>query len=100
MDIIEHKLVDGVIISYRTVQVHKFSIYEDDPDIFAGVHLWEWESSPQGKFIKSRAIDVAWHRYISHTNMRHEYVITATLEEKFLTEYYLKWGKDGSSTSR
>lgn len=98
-NLIEHKLIDGKIVSYRTVPVHRFSIYEDDPDIFAGEHLYNWEQSLEGQFLKSRAVDISWHRHLSYTSMRHEYVIVAKIEEKHLTEYYLKWGKHGSCTN-
>lgn len=99
-NLIEHKLIDGKILSYRTVPVHRFSIYEDDPDIFAAENLYNWEQSPEGQFLKSRAVDISWHRHLSYASMRHEYVIVAKIEEKNLTEYYLRWGQNGNNPNR
>ena len=96
---IEYTMIGDAVITYKSVVVHKFSIYEDDPDLFAGQHLYNWEMSEPGKFIQSHASDVTWKRNSNYIGMSHEFAIVAKIEEKYLTEYYLKWGQNGNSKS-
>jgi hypothetical protein len=41
-----------------------------------------------------------WHRQLDHASYGYKYAITAELEAKKLSEFYLRWGKDGSGKIR
>ena len=84
------------------VVVHRFQLGDvDDPDLYAAEPLWKWQESEQGKFVMEHAVDKpVWHRQIDHQTYGHLYVIVAELEAKKLSEFYLRWGNDGSDKIR
>lgn len=83
------------------VIVHHFRVSDaEDPDLYAAQPLWEWQESDQGKFVMKHAIDQPeWHKNIDHTTYGYRYIVVAELEAKKLSEFYLKWGKDGSKSN-
>jgi hypothetical protein len=83
------------------VIVHRFQVGDvEDPDLYAAEPLWNWQESEQGKFVMEHAIDKPeWHRHIDHQTYGHQYIVVAELEAKKLSEFYLKWGKDGSKSN-
>jgi len=84
------------------IVVHKFQVGDaEDPDLYAAEPILEWERHPAGKFIMENAIDKPqWHRHLDHTTYCYQYAITAELEAKKLSEFYLRWGHDGSDKIR
>ena len=78
--------------------VHRFRMGDvEDPDLYAAQPIHEWEQSDQGKFVTEHAVDTPeWHRHLDQFSYGHEYVIVAELEKKKLSEFYLRWGKDGN----
>jgi hypothetical protein len=63
--------------------------------------LWQWQQSDAGKFVFEHAIEIpSWHRNHNILTMGNEYIIVAELELKKLSEFYLRWGKDGRNLSR
>ena len=84
------------------VVVHTFTMGDvEDPDLYAAEPMWKWQESEQGKFVMENALDQPeWHRQLDHTSYGYKYAITAELEAKKLSEFYLRWGKDGSSKIR
>ena len=84
------------------VVVHRFYLSDvEDPDLYAAQPMWDWEQSEQGKFVMEHAVnEPEWHRQISYETFGYRYAITAELEAKKLSEFYLRWGKDGSNTSQ
>lgn len=96
MSLVIHKVDDhDTILEFHKVIVHRFNIGDaEDPDIHAAQPLWEWENSEPGKFVMENAIEKPeWRRHINYTSYSYEYVITAKLEKKKLSEFYLRWGK-------
>lgn len=83
-----------IVEEIHKVVVHRFLVSDvDDPDIYAGQPLWEWEKSDAGQFVMKYAVDKPeWHRQIDVTSMGHKYAIVAELEKKKLAEFYLRWG--------
>jgi hypothetical protein len=88
-------------------EIHKVTVYQfrvgdvEDPDLYAAEPLWKWQESEQGKFVMEHAVDKPiWHRRLDTQSYGHEYAITAELESKKLSEFYLKWGKNGSGKIR
>jgi hypothetical protein len=92
------QIVEGsgkeVVEEIHKVVVHRFIISDsDDPDIYAAGPIFDWERSEAGKFVMKHAIETpAFHKTIDHMTYGYQYAITAELEKKKLTEYYLKFG--------
>ena len=80
------------------VVVHRFKVSDvDDPDLYAAEPIYKWEKSEQGQFVMKHAIDKpVWHRHLNHSLYGYQYAIVAELEMKKLSEFYLRWGNDGS----
>ena len=88
-------------------EIHKVVVYQfsvgdvEDPDLYAAQPMWNWQESEQGKFVMEHAVDQPeWHRQLDHTSYGHKYAITAELESKKLSEFYLRWGKNGNNKTR
>ena len=88
-------------------EIHKIVVYQfrmgdvEDPDLYAAQPIHEWEQSDAGKFVMENAVDTPeWHRQLDPMSYGHQYAIVAELEAKKLSEFYLKWGKNGSNSTR
>jgi hypothetical protein len=84
------------------VVVHRFNISDvDDPEIYAAGPIFDWERSDAGAFVMKHAVEIpVFHKTIRNSTYGYEYAITAELEAKKLSEFYLRWGKDGSDKIR
>ena len=95
---------DGEIVveEIHKIIVHEFRVGDaEDPDLYAAEPILEWERQPAGKFIMEHAVDTPeWHRQLDYTSYGYKYAITAELEAKKLSEYYLKWGNVGRNKIR
>jgi hypothetical protein len=94
MAAVRYKVENDVVKEIHKVVVHKFNLSDvDDPDLYAAQPLWEWEQSEAGQFVMNNAIDQPeWRRHMDPMFMGYRYVITAELETKKLSEFYLRWG--------
>jgi hypothetical protein len=81
------------------VVVHRFRLGDvEDPELYAAEPLWQWQQSDAGKFVMEHAIDQpVWHKHLDHVTYGYQFAIVAELEMKKLSEFYLKWGKNGNS---
>lgn len=81
--------------SILTVIVHTFSVGDaEDPDLYAGAPLIDWQNSEQGKWIMEHAVETpSWHRSIDQSFMGYQYKIIAKLNPKDFTYWSLKWQK-------
>ena len=91
-----------IVEEIHKIVVHKFSMGDvEDPDLYAAEPLWKWQESEQGKFVMEHAVEVpVWHRQVDAQFYGHQYVVVAELEAKKLSEFYLRWGKDGNNKIR
>jgi hypothetical protein len=91
-----------VVKEIHKVVVHRFRVGDvEDPDLYAASPIHDWEISEQGKFVMKHAVDVPeWHRQLDGQSYGHQYAIVAELEAKKLSEFYLRWGKNGSGKIR
>jgi hypothetical protein len=87
-----------IVEEIHKVIVHRFNISDvDDPEIYAAEPIMRWEKSDAGKFVMEHAVEVPmWHQQVDYQTYGYQYVIIAELEAKKLSEFYLRWGKDGS----
>jgi len=99
---VEDKDGQRIVKEIHKVVVHQFNLGDvDDPEIYAASPLWEWQQSEPGKFVMEHAIDKPeWRRQVDHSTYGHQYAVIAELEAKKLSEFYLRWGKDGSGKIR
>jgi len=90
-----HKDGQEIVEEIHKVVVHRFRLSDvEDPDLYAAEPLYLWEKSDAGKFVMEHAIDKPeWHRNIDHVTYSYQYAITAELEKKKLSEYYLRFDK-------
>jgi hypothetical protein len=95
MDKVRYTVEDDVVKEIHKVIVHKFNLRDvDDPDIYAAGPMFDWERSEAGQFVFKHAVDKPeWHRYMDPMWMGYRYVITAELEKKKLSEFYLRFDK-------
>lgn len=77
------------------VVVHRFRMGDvEDPDLYAGQPLWEWQESEMGRWVMSRAVDTPeWHRQLDPTTYSYQYAIVAKLKDIDYTFWALKWGQ-------
>jgi hypothetical protein len=88
-----------IVDEIHKVIVHRFRMGDvEDPDLYAAQPIHAWEQSDQGQFVMKHAVDTPeWHRQLDQFSYGYEYAIIAELEMKKLSEFYLRWGNDGSS---
>ena len=91
----EVKVVDGKAIKYSDVCVHQFKVGDvEDPDVYAGEPLWQWQQSEAGKWVMENAVETPyWMRAIDQFNWGHHYKIMARLSEQNQTYFRLKFNK-------
>lgn len=83
------------VIEIKEVIVYEFHMGDvEDPDLMAGQHLYEWEHSEIGKWVKSHATETpVWHRQVAPGYMGWRYIIVAKLTDKDYTHWEIKWKK-------
>ena len=102
MGSVRFKVDDNVVKEIHKVVVHRFTVGDvEDPEIYAAGPIYDWERSDAGGFVMKHAIDKpTYYRQLDHTTYGYQYAIVAELEAKKLSEFYLRWGKDGSGKIR
>lgn len=90
----QYLILDEVVVTTKEIVVHTFQMGDvDDPDLYAAEPLYQWQQSDQGKWVMERAVETpVWHRMADPINWGHKYMVTATFQEKHLTEFYLRFG--------
>ena len=92
----------AVVHEIHKIVVHTFGIGDvEDPDIYAAAPIWDWQQTDAGKFVMENAINTpSYHQSLDYQTYGYRYAIVAELEAKKLSEFYLRWGKDGSGKIR
>jgi hypothetical protein len=90
----QYLFLDEMVVITKEIVVHSFTMGDvDDPDLYAAEPLYQWQISDHGKWVMERALETpVWHRMADQMSWGHKYVVTATFEEKYVTEFYLKFG--------
>lgn len=83
-----------VVEEIHKVVVHRFTMSDvDDPEIYAAEPLWNWQQTDAGKFIMQNAVEQPeYHKHMDPSIYGWCFAVTAKLEKKKLSEYYLKFG--------
>ena len=73
--------------------VHSFRLGDvEDPEIYAGQGLWEFEQSEKGQWVMATAVETpVWTIAIDPAYYGYQVKIAARLYEKDLTYFLLKW---------
>jgi hypothetical protein len=91
-----YQIVDNKVIMKKEIVVHTFRMGDvDDPDLYAAEPIYQWQKSDAGKWVMENYCNEApiWHRHADPTHFGYTYTISATFEDKKLTEFYLRFGK-------
>ena len=88
------KIINDRAVKFSDVQVHSFSMGDvEDPDLYAGQPLIEWQESEAGAWVMAHAEDKPyWVRRIDPYNYGFRYYIFARLQESDQVYWQLKWG--------
>ena len=91
-------VLDQMVVETKEIVVHRFLVGDvEDPDLYAGQPLWEWQNSEKGQWVMERAVETpVWSRALDPFQYQHQYVIQARFDAKTLTEFYLRFGKTDS----
>lgn len=83
------------VTAIHKIVVHTFFVGDtEDPTIYAGSPMYEWERSDAGKFVKDNCVGkIMWHQCHDINTMGYKFAVVAELEEKKLSEFYLRFGK-------
>ena len=82
-----------IVEEIHKIVVHSFTMGDvDDPEIYAAQPLWQWQQSDAGKFVMEHAVDTPeYHRHLDQQMYGYRYAVTAELEKKKLSEFYLRF---------
>lgn len=91
-------ILDQMVVETKEIVVHRFTVGDtDNPDLYAGQSLWDWQHTDQGRWVMERATEPPiWSRFLDPYQYIHQYAIQARFDTKALTEYYLRFGKTSS----
>lgn len=87
------KIVDGVVVKYSDVIVHEFLLGDvEDPDVYAGAPLWDWQQSDMGQWVMEHAVEKPyWTKRIDMNSYGYKCSIVARLSEADQVFYRLKY---------
>lgn len=91
----EWREINGQAVKFSDVRVHEFNLGDvEDPDLYAGGPLCEWQESEAGKWVIDHAVETPfWHRCVNPYTFGWTYFVIARLKEQDQTYWQLKWGK-------
>ena len=88
--------VDGQvkIQEIKEIVVHRFQLGDvEDPVLYAGEPLYQWQQSEPGKWVMEHAIEPpVWHKQPDIYNYGYQFAISAKLTAENITYFKLKWG--------
>ena len=89
----EVKVINGLAVRFRDLCVYEFSVGDvEDPDIYAGEPLWNWQQSDAGKWVMEHAAEPPyWVHATDYNSWGHRYKIMARLSEQNITYFNLKF---------
>jgi len=93
MDQLKHLWQSDEEAKTITYTVKKLNVGDvEDPDIYVGQYIWEWQESEAGKWIMENSRPLpSWHRSVNRMTYGYEYDIRAYLTPKQITYYELKY---------
>ena len=91
----EVRIIEDRAVRFSDICVHEFRVGDvDDPDIYAGEPLWNWQQSEAGQWVMENAVETPyWISSLDHVTWGHKYKIMARLSEQNQTYFRLKFNK-------
>jgi len=90
---IRYQTIDDRVVTYRKLIVYRTTADVDDITV-PEIHVDPWLKTEAGKFIFEHTVTpLVIHKGIQFDNYTLQIAVEAELEEKWLSEYYLKFGK-------
>jgi hypothetical protein len=91
-DTYKYMQVGNRVEDVREIVVHEFTMGDvDDPDLYAGQPLWEWQQSEIGQWVMTNAVETpSWYRIPDVMQYGYKYQIRAKLSGPRLTEFILR----------
>ena len=91
-DTYRYMLITDRVEEVREIVVHEFTMGDvDDPDLYAGEPLWQWQQSEEGQWIMEHAVETpSWYRIPDTLQYGYKFQIRAKLMGARLTEYILR----------
>ena len=88
------EIIGDKAVRFRDVCVLEITIGDvEDPDIYVGQNIWEWQQTAAGEFVMENAVEKPyWTRRMDYASYGHKYRIMARLGEQHETFWTLKWG--------
>jgi hypothetical protein len=89
----EWKLINDQAVKFTDVKVYEFNLGDvEDPDLYAGEPLYQWQQTEAGKWVMAHAVDIPfWHRAVNPHSFGWTYYVIARLSEQDQTYWTLKW---------
>ena len=89
-----YNVIGDRVVEVQDLIVHKFELSDvDDPILYAGEPLYNWQQSECGKWVMEHAVETpSWHQHANPMSFGHTFVIRARLKAKDATYFRLKWG--------
>jgi len=83
----------STVQSGRHIVVHEFVMGDvEDPDLYAGASLWDFEKSEKGQWVMTHALETpVWQRQVRHVRWGYRYVISARFTESNITYFLLRF---------
>ena len=78
----------------NVIVAHRFTVGDvEDPDIYAGEPLWQWQNSEAGKWAMENCAETPkWYRVREYSNYGYNYEIKIILTSEQLVYWNLKYG--------
>ena len=82
-----HKLRAPSTVITATSQNNRFTVSDvDDPDVYAGQPIYDWEQTEAGKWVMTNAYHKpSWHRQMDYSTYGYKYIIKADLTPEQIT---------------
>jgi hypothetical protein len=89
----EYKIIEDRVVRFSDICVHEFTMGDvEDPDLYAGQPLCEWQNSELGQWVMEHAVETPyWIRQADHSSYGYRYRIMARLSEQNQTFFRLKF---------
>lgn len=90
-----YTVVGDRVVEVQDLIVHKFLMSDvEDPILYAGEPLLNWQNSEQGKWVMEHAVETPiWQQFADPMTFGHTFIIRARLKAKDATYFRLKWGQ-------
>lgn len=77
----------------KKIVVHTITLGDvEDPEVYIGEHIWEWQQTESGKFVMQNSLaEPSFHKIYDYTFHGHTYHIVAYFDAKTVTYWNLKY---------